>query len=237
VFKAKKLNLFPASLCQRLAWSVGFVLVITLTCRAQQTAEEYIQQGKDQLAGKHYMDAMASFEAAVKANPNLPEAYYCRGSIQTSHDQGLADLTKAISLKPDYAEAYYQRGLVHDLDNHLALALADYNKAIQLKPRYLEAYLGRAVIYLLDKKGPLAIADYTTVIELRPDGDSYYMRGNSYLEIGQPDRAIVDLTKAIQLDPTYYWSFKQRAKAYRQLKRYRLAEADDRKAAEIGPPK
>lgn len=216
---------------------LALILITAIPCGAQQSAEEFIERGKDQLSRKQYLEAAASFEAAVKLDPKLPAAYYYRGRSQTDNKLGLADLTKAIALKPDYAEAYYQRGLIHDLDSHAALALVDYNKAIQLNPRYIEAYMGRAVLYLLDHKGPQAIADYTKIIALRPDGDSYYMRGNSYLEIGQPAKAIPDLTKAIELDPTYYWSYKRRAKAYFQLRKYKLAEADDSKAAEIGPPK
>lgn len=224
----RKLVILLVSLCA--------LFFTVLNCSAQQTAGDYIQRGKDQLAAKKYLDAQTSFEAAVKLDPSLPVAYYYRGTYQLDHALGVADLTKAIELKPDYAEAYYQRGLIHDLDSKYAVALKDYSKAIELNPRYLEAYMGRAVVYLLDKKGALAIADYTRIIELRPDGPSYYMRGNSYLEIGQPAKAIVDLTKAIQLDPTYYWSFKQRAKAYMQLGKYTLAQADERRAAKIGPP-
>lgn len=206
-------------------------------CLAQETAEEYIRRGREQLEKKQYLDAAASFEAAVKANPNLPEAYYYRGTVELDRKKAIADLSKAIELKPDYAEAYYERGLENDLGSNSKDALRDYTKAIELNPNYIEAYMGRAVIYLLDNKGLLGIADYTKIIELRPDGTSYYMRGNSYLEIGQPARAIPDLTKAIKLDPAYYWSYKQRAKAYMQLGKYTLAQADERKAAQIGPPK
>jgi tetratricopeptide (TPR) repeat protein len=95
----------------------------------------------------------------------------------------------------------------------------------------------RAVIYLLDHKGKLAIADYTKVIELKPDGESYYVRGNAYLEIGEYAKAIDDFTRSIKLDPAYYWSYKQRAKAYRNLGKFKLAQADERRAAETTPPK
>lgn len=229
--------MFSDWLSSKLIRSFTVVLLAVFSCFGQQTAEDHIQHGKDQLAAKKYLDAMASFEAAVKLNPSLPAAYYYRGTLQLDHTLAIADLTKAIELKPDYAEAYYQRGLIQDLESKNAAALKDYSKAIELNPRYLEAYMGRAVVYLLDHKGPLAIADYTTIIKLRPDGASYYMRGNSYLEIGQPAWAIRDLTKAIELDPTYYWSYKRRAKAYLQLGKYSLAQADERRAAKIGPPK
>lgn len=204
---------------------------------AQTTAEEFIKRGKELLEKKEYYAASQAFDAAVKLDPQSATAYCFRGKLQVEREKGNADLSKAIELKPDYADAYYERGLKNDLGNDRAAALRDYNKAIELNPRFLEAYRTRAVLYLLDGKGALAIADYTKIIDLKPDGESYYMRGNSHLEIGQNAKAVVDLTKSIKLDPTYYWSYMQRAKAYRNLQQFKLAQADESKAAQIGPPK
>lgn len=213
-----------------------FIALISVAAIAQQTADDYLKRGKELLEKKNYLQAKENFEKAIELNPALAEAYYFRGRVQLDDKKADADFTKAIELKPDYPEAYFHRGLTNDLNSNRAGAMRDYNKAIELNPKYVDAYMTRAVLYLLDRKGALAIADYTRVIELKPDGESYYVRGNSYLEIGQYAKAIADLTRAIQLDPTYYWSYKQRAKAYRKLKRFRLAEADELKAAEIGPP-
>lgn len=214
----------------------AFALLFSVTVFAQQTAVDFLKHGKSLFEKNDYLGAMEKFERAIELDPNLAEAYYFRGRVQLNHDKAEADFTKAIELKPDYPEAYFRRGLGNDLNNKRAAAIRDYNKAIELNPKFIDAYMTRAVLYLLDNKGHLAIADYTKVLELKPDGESYYVRGNSYLEIGEYSKAITDLTKSIQLDPTYYWSYKQRAKAYRKLKKLRLAQADERKAAEIGPP-
>jgi tetratricopeptide (TPR) repeat protein len=115
--------------------------------------------------------------------------------------------------------------------------MRDYNRAIELDPHLVNAYMTRAVLYMLDNKYPLAIADYTKVIELEPHGDGYYVRGTAYLDSGHYVEAVGDLTRAIEIEPNYYWGWKQRAKAYRHLKRYKLAQADELKASVIGPPK
>lgn len=212
------------------------VLLISVSVFAQQTADDFLKRGISLFEKKDYLEARKNFERAVERDPALAEAYYFRGRVQFEDEKALADFTKAIELKPAYPEAYYARGLMYDLSNKSATALKDYNKAIELNPKYIEAYMARAVLYLLDGKGQLAIADYTKVIELKPDGESYYVRGNSYLEIGQYAKAITDLTESIRLDPKYYWSYKQRAKAYRMLKKFSQAQADELKAAAIGPP-
>ncbi|HEX8161938.1 MAG TPA: tetratricopeptide repeat protein [Pyrinomonadaceae bacterium] len=212
------------------------MLLMSIAAFARQPAGEYLKRGKELFEKKNYLQAQENFEKAIELNPSLAEAYYFRGRVQLDDKKADADFTKAIGLKPDYPEAYFRRGLKNDLNNDRAAAMRDYNKAIELNPKFIDAYMTRAVLYLLDHKGALAIADYTKVLELKPDGDSYYVRGNTYLETGEYPKAVADLTRSIQLDPTYYWSYKQRAKAYRKLKRFRLAAADERKAAEIGPP-
>ncbi|HYG79316.1 MAG TPA: tetratricopeptide repeat protein [Pyrinomonadaceae bacterium] len=214
-----------------------FSLLIPAACFAQQTAEDYLRLGKDQLEKKDYLRAKESFERAVELNPNSAEAHCFRGMVQLDDEKAAADFTKAIELKPDYAEAYYRRGLGRDLGGKDQAAIEDYSKAIELNPKFVNAYMTRAVLYLLANKGKEAIADYTKVVELKPDGESYYVRGNSYLEIGEYAKAVADLTKSIELDPNYYWSYMQRAKAYRHLKKYGLAEADERRAARIGAPR
>lgn len=217
------------------AFAFGWLLCGAV--QAQTTAEEFIKRGRELLEQKQYYLALQAFDAAVKLDPTSAQAYCYRGKLQVDREKANADLDKAIELKPAYAEAYYERGVNNDLASDQVSALRDYNKAIELNPRLFEAYRARAVLYLLQRKNALAIADYTKMIELKPDGESYYMRGNSYLEIGQDAKAIVDLTRSIQLDPTYYWSYMQRAKAYRHLKQFKLAQADEAKAAQIGPPK
>jgi tetratricopeptide (TPR) repeat protein len=233
---SKHLRIVLSKSIQLLICAIAFGW-LCVPVQAQATAEEFIKRGKELLEKKQFYAAVQAFDAAVKLDPASAVALCYRGKLQIDRAKGNADLSKAIELKPDYADAYYERGLNNDLGDNRAAALSDYNKAIEINPRFLDAYRTRAVIYLLEGKGALAIADYTKIIELKSDGESYYMRGNSYLEIGQDAKAIIDLTKSIQLDPTYYWSYMQRAKAYRHLKQFKLAQADESKAAHIGPPK
>lgn len=225
------------SIFLKIVFPAFFALLVPAAGVAQQSAEDYLRLGKDQLEKKDYLRARESFERAVELDSASAEAYYFRGRVQFDDEKAAADYTKAIELKPDYAEAYFRRGLGRDLDGDKRAALEDYNKALELDPKFVNAYMTRAVLYLLENKGQQAIADYTKVIELKPDGESYYVRGTAYLEIGEYAQAVADLTRSIKLDPTYYWSYMQRAKAYRHLKKLRLAQADERQAALIGAPK
>lgn len=203
---------------------------------AQQNAHEYLQQGVRDYQNKRYLEASKNFEKAVELDPKLPEAYYWRGTADYRDEQAIADFNRAIELKPDYAAAFYARGLKRSLGSKDDAALVDFNTAIKLDPRMVDAYLGRALIFYIRGDIDKTLADYTKIIELRPDGSSYYCRGLAYLDFGKPQPAIDDLSKSIKLDPSYYWSYVQRAKAYRKVGKTALAVTDEKKAAQIGPP-
>lgn len=204
--------------------------------QAQTTAEEFLKRGIVRLENKQYIEAESDFNKAVELNPKLAEAYFWRAHVRFNDEKIFADYDKAIELKPDYAMAFYKRGLRKSFTDNKA-ALVDYNKAIELDPKIPDAYLSRALVYLLANNYKLAIADYTKLIELKPDGASYYVRGTTYLDSGDNISAIADYTKSIELDPGYYWTYKQRARAYRNIKNFKSANADELKAIEIGPPK
>lgn len=209
---------------------------LAITLHAQTTAEEFLKRGIERRGNKQYIEAESDFNKAVELNPELAEAYFWRAEAQINDQKAFADYARAIELKPGYAMAFYKRGLRKSFTDNKA-ALLDYNKSIELDPKFPDAFLSRALVYLLANNYKPAIADYTKLIELKPDGSSYYVRGTTYLDSGDNLRAIADLTKSIELDPGYYWTFKQRAKAYRNIKKFKLANADELKAIKIGPPK
>ena len=209
---------------------------LTVALQAQTTAEEFLERGIARRENKQYIEAEKDFNKAVELDPKSAKAYFWRAEAQLNDEKAFADYARAIELKPDYAMAYYKRGLRKSFTDNKA-ALVDYNRSIELDPTFPEAYLSRALVYLLANNYKLAILDYTKLIELKPDGASYYVRGTAYLDSGDNVRAIADFTKSIELDATYYWTFKQRAKAYRNIKKFKSAQADEQKANRIGPPK
>lgn len=82
-------------------------------------------------------DAETLFQSAIKADPNLAEAWYQIGSLQQSRDDwkgSVVSLERAIALRPSYAEAHYR----------LARAYArigrreDSQKEISLQQKYAQ---------------------------------------------------------------------------------------------------
>lgn len=78
-----------------------------------------------------------------------------------------------------------------------------------------------------------AVGYLTDLIEMSPNNYSYYLvRGNSYISLGEIDRALADLDKSIKLKPTcdaYY----SRSYLYSMLSKPDKAIADGNKALEL----
>ena len=85
-----------------------------------------------------------------------------------------------------------------------------------------------------------AIAYYNEIISTEPENtsivaDTYYNRGTAYSTIGKYDRAIEDLTKAIELRPNDPGAYYNRGGTYNDKKMYELAITDLNKAIKLSP--
>ena len=63
---------------------------------------------------------------------------------------------------------------------------------------------------------------------------AYYNRGNTYLNLGQFERAIQDCNEAIRLSPKFAMAYANRAIAYTMLGMDTEAEQDVERAVELG---
>lgn len=65
--------------------------------------------------------------------------------------------------------------------------------------------------------------------------EEHYEQGNALLDSGQYEQAILEFTKAIELDPAYTKAYSERAYAYYQKGEYEKALSDCNKIIELGP--
>jgi tetratricopeptide (TPR) repeat protein len=63
----------------------------------------------------------------------------------------------------------------------------------------------------------------------------YRKRGFAFRSLNQFEQAIIDYTRAIELDPTYARAYASRGSAYRRLKEYERAMQDYNRALELEP--
>jgi tetratricopeptide (TPR) repeat protein len=145
--------------------------------------------------------ALADYNKAIELDPNDPFYYRNRASFymeEKKYDLAIADYSKSIDIDPKVAATYAGRAEAHKADTNLAIA--DYTKAIELDPKNPDYYSSRGILYHVEDNPEAAIADFTKAIGMQEEdesGSDYWFRGQAYMDVGQYDAAIADLTKSL----------------------------------------
>jgi tetratricopeptide (TPR) repeat protein len=225
----------------------------TLTHLAIQLTERKVAETNNKEAAKLLDQALVEVETAIRLNPKYVTAYGGRGVIyreQGKTELALRDFTKAIELGPENPWTYSVRGALYAEGKQLDKAIADLTACLELWPGHDEAVRNRAIHHFDAKEYRKSIADCDEYIRRFPKpkpplevgfvGYIYYIRGTSHGNLRDYDAAVRDLTKAIELIPSYdggyIGAYENRAEVYRKLKMPAQAEADLRKVAELSGP-
>ena len=91
----------------RLLLLLFFCLLFNLTVFSQQSAQEYYQQGLENLKKVKYDLAIASFTEAIRINPDYTDAYLQRAKARQNMQQrdlagAMEDIGKVIELNPSF---------------------------------------------------------------------------------------------------------------------------------------
>ena len=214
--------------------------LLEMACRQKECSAEAIYYlGSLQLKKLFYIEAINSFEKAIKKRGPFFEVLYDLGTAY-------ANLQKfEISL------LYYKRCLIIDDKNHelhynLARCLDDlhhfnesliyYNKAIQLKPDFIEAWInkGKTLHDLLRYED--AINSFDQAILLDPCSSMAWVnKGLTLFQLKRFDEALEHYEKAIQLKPDFAEAWCYKAILLHELKIYHEAIEHYEKAIQLKP--
>jgi|HubBroStandDraft_1064217.scaffolds.fasta_scaffold00638_1 TonB family protein len=177
---------------------------------------------------------------SAPSEPRTAEEAYRRGAhlVQTDHaEDAIGMYDKAIVLRPDWALAFHARASAFVHLKKYEEAIHDFDEAIRLDPAHPGWYDGRGLAYSNSGQHDRALDDYDRAIEMSqlPVGGYFNNRGWANLELGHAEKAIPDLTKAVQLLPDYRKAYENRAQAYAALKDWAHAIADYTAAMDLGP--
>jgi tetratricopeptide (TPR) repeat protein len=160
----------------------------------------WTQLGSVYLAEGKRADALAAFERAVTAEPDLAEAHNSLGvMLLESSDMPPAEeaFREAIRIKPNYPEARYNYALLLSRMRRFDDARVQLDALLHIEPRNAEAHqlLGN----VLGAKGDLrdAIAHFREVVAIRPDSARANLDLGATLEAaGEKSAALPYLRKA-----------------------------------------
>jgi tetratricopeptide (TPR) repeat protein len=163
------------------------------------------------------------------------------GDMLRQRDERIAELERLIATQPRHVikevhvasgtraadgSEYFARGIQHEKDYNYDAALADFTRAIEVEPNALH-YRTRAWFFWWRRKNTsLAIADYSKAIELGSAAGDYLGRAGMYWEIGNYDRAMADINRAIHLNPQELLYYYLRGLLYQVKGDLRAAKSD-----------
>lgn len=205
-------------------------------------AEAWNNRGLIFLAGNQSDRAIADFSQAIKTKDDYVDAHNNLGFAfykAKKFDQAEASLNRALQINPDYVNAYNNRGLVRLQTKETDKAVADFTEAIKRNRFDVQYYVSRRVALLALKQTTAAAADAqrinwltglntmnTRVRQDRGNPAVYIDRGRYFEQAGEQEEAIVDYTRALQLNPGSNDALVRRAAALNVIGRYDQAIAD-----------
>ncbi|MBI5938554.1 MAG: tetratricopeptide repeat protein [Betaproteobacteria bacterium] len=179
------------------------------------------QLARLQLLGDRPADAVASAEAALRADPHAYAALLARGDIARHEGQAKAAFTaygRAIELKRNDDRAWYGRGVAHSEREDVRPARADLEQALALNPMDPAYHGERGTLETFANAFADAEAAYREALRLDP-ADFVALTGLGLLELkrGQAQLALDAFLKAGLMEPRYARAHTYAAVAYYQL--------------------
>jgi tetratricopeptide (TPR) repeat protein len=173
----------------------------------QYIAKEYFLKGMIYLETHDTVKAVSSMQTAVEQNTKYYEAYIQLGLIFSRKHSPLAIdyFNDAINLQPRSLEPYYDEGMHYqnmgDFDN----AVKMYREILQMDSTNKQVLYNMGYIaYAHDKDYKESIVYFDKAV--RSDTTyfmAYYARGICYEQLGMPDRALLDYSHAMYLNPNF----------------------------------
>lgn len=184
-------------------------------------------------AATDYPCQIEHYSGVIKRNPKNIEAYYHLGfAYQRTRQRDRAMEMYRVYLasssrdRPNLANGYNNRGILYRIAGQPGRALDDLNRALNLDPHNARFLSNRGNVYRDLSRYNEAIADYRNALVTDPDfAPAFLGRGLAYGSKGDPDRAINDLTRAIEIG-THPDGLYNRGVMYSRKKDYASAHAD-----------
>ncbi|XP_041093234.1 dnaJ homolog subfamily C member 3b [Polyodon spathula] len=177
--------------------------------------EQHLEMGRKLLAAGQLAEALSHYHSAVEGDPRNYLTYYKRAAVYLAlgkSKSALPDLTRAIQLKPDFLAARLQRGNILLKQGNAQEAREDFEAVLLGNPGNEEARSqlvlteelarlsedAQAAYRQRDYQGTVTVLE--RVIELSPwDPDARELRAACFVELGEPRKAIQDLSPATKL--------------------------------------
>lgn len=181
---------------------------------AEQKSDKLLELGKLYIKRNRDDRAIFCLNACLRQNPKNAEALSERGEANARLAKDAAakkDYDASIKLDPKVASTFFRRAIWYQNKGNLKLALQDFNESIKLNSKDIEALGYRAKLLSRLGNNKSALADYDAAISVDSSrGWPYLQRGQLYIDMGQFETGIKDLSTLVDRYPrnTDYLEFR-----------------------------
>jgi tetratricopeptide (TPR) repeat protein len=174
---------------------------------APNDAALWVQLGLAELAQAKTSDALAGFEKARQADPEMVEPYNLLGAILFESGDAIGAepiLRDGIRVQPNFAPIHNNLGNLLSETGRFEEAKVHFEAALRDQDHYLGARYNYALA--LKRVGRLdeAQAQIEAILRANPNSaEAHEFLGNLFSAKGQPDRAIDQYREAIRIEPEF----------------------------------
>lgn len=150
-------------------------------------------------------EALANVAASIEQHQQFAPAFILRAQLVESKapQAALSDYNAALAIEPGNTQALLNRALLlFSAMNETDRAIADLLHCIHIDPTYELAYLNLGAMLERGGQTKEAASVYTTLIKELPNSiRGWQFRGLAHMQLGDPNAAMQDYSKALELNP------------------------------------
>jgi len=229
----------PRTPADRLTRALPFPGVTEVT----EFGRNYLSFGSVYFQRGYFDQAAASFQIALRDDPESAEALYGIGSVYLNQQKN-ADardcFQRALKLRASYpdtlANSWNNLGLLAGREGRLTEAVADFQEALRLSPDHLIALNNLGSAYRQSKRWSEAQQTYERALALKPmDAEANYGLGMVYAQRDDTARAENYLRQALALRPDYPEALNNLGILYLRTNRRDQAVANFQESIRVAP--
>lgn len=165
---------------------LGVVGIGLLVRRLTDPKSFWYEKGNGLFKAKQYGKAIASYDKALKLQPDFAEAWHYRGCAFAElgqYEEAIASYDKAIQFQPDSPIFWTNKSLALGYLRRYEEAIASCDKAIKINPEYPYAWYNKAGCYAEQGQVNLAIESLQEAINLEPDTFINHAKSDSSFDL------------------------------------------------------
>jgi tetratricopeptide (TPR) repeat protein len=186
-------------------------------------------------ARSRFVPAAEHYDAYVRLDDRSPRVLYKLALARYRAGQpavGIAALKNAVAIDAGFAEAYYLMGLCQRDAQRPNEALASFRRAISLSRALLPAREALADLYAQQGRMQDWIEELEALRALDPSAARDITLGLAYSRTGQPDRAVLTLSKAAERHPKHRHTYVALGRVWLETAQARADRVELNKALE-----